>query len=83
MSGGWPIDLDKFRNYCMETYTLYVDLYNWFYMPQSVHKVLMHGADIMAEFPLPVGFFTEEAQESRNKDLRKTREEHARKISRY
>ena len=54
-----------------------------FHMPQSIHKVLIHGADIMREFPHPIGHLTDEAQESRNKDLKKAREEHARKISRY
>lgn len=51
-------------------------------MPPSVHKVLYHGADIMTHFYLPIGNFSEEAQEARNKDFRKIRESHSRKNSR-
>lgn len=51
-------------------------------MPPSAHKVLIHGADLMNWFDLPIGFFSEEAQEARNKDFRKIREDHSRKNSR-
>lgn len=51
-------------------------------MPPSVHKVLHHGAEIMGCFDLPMGYFSEEAQESRNKDFRRIRECNTRKTSR-
>jgi hypothetical protein len=38
-------------------------------MPASVHKVLVHGADIISGAILPIGKLSGEAQESRNKDL--------------
>ena len=41
----------------------------------SVYKSLIHGLDIIQNAALPIGMMTEEAFESRNKDL------HSRKIS--
>lgn len=40
------INIDAFDHYYTETARLYVSLYPWFYMPSSVHKILLHGADI-------------------------------------
>lgn len=52
-------------------------------MPSSVHKILIHGADIIQYFGmLPIGKLSEEASESRNKDFRTYREHHSRKVSR-
>lgn len=83
ISCGSAIDFDKFRTYCWNTATLYVDLYGWYYMPASVHKLLIHGADICEHFScLPIGILSEEAAEARNKDFRNSRQRHARKIGR-
>lgn len=76
------INIPEFRRFAYETAELYVKLYSWYYMPPSVHKVLIHGADLMRRFDLPIGYFSEEAQEARNKDFRKIRESHSRKNSR-
>ena len=51
-------------------------------MPVTLHKILVHGADIINILPLPVGLFSEEGGESRNKHIRNYREFHARKASR-
>lgn len=82
MCSGEKIDTNKFRIYADETYKLYTSLYNWYHMPTSVHKVLLHGADIINFFNLPIGFYSEEAQEARNKDFRNIREHQTRKSSR-
>ena len=76
------VDVVKFRSYAMETVKLYNTLYSWYYMPASLHKVLYHGADIIDYFELPIGTFSEEAQEKRNKDFRWIREHNTRKNSR-
>lgn len=76
------IDTAKFRVYCRETYELYTELYPWYYMNATLHKVLAHGAEIIESLPLSLGMFTEEGAESRNKYYRKFREAHARKTSR-
>jgi hypothetical protein len=80
---GSAINIEKFRTYCRETAELFVHLYPWFYMPASVHKLLLHGADICQHFGLiPIGILSEEASEARNKDFRRVRECHTRKFCR-
>ena len=51
-------------------------------MPPTVHKLLIHGADISKEAILPVGQLSEDVLESRNKDIRKFRLHNTLKISR-
>lgn len=79
---GYEIDLLKFDKFLTETRALYLKEYSWYPMPVSVHKVLWHGTDIVSSFMLPIGQFSEEAQEARNKDNRKYRELFTRKSSR-
>nr|XP_012152960.1 PREDICTED: uncharacterized protein LOC105664170 [Megachile rotundata] len=76
------IDSVLFQQYAMATFNLYLSEYNWFYMPSSLHKILLHGADIMQSAGLPIGMFSEEAIEARNKDFRNIRRDHTRKFSR-
>lgn len=76
------MNVDKFRKYAADTAELYTSLYKWYYMPPVVHKVLYHGAEIIDFFNLPIGYFSEEPQEARNKDFRKIRENSCRKSSR-
>ena len=82
MYSGFPVDTKKFRHYCIDTARLYVELYNWYPIPTAVHKVLIHGYQIIAHAELPIGQLSEDAQESRNKDIKKFREAFARKTSR-
>lgn len=77
-----PIDLDKFHDICLETAKIWVLNYQNQKMTPTVHKVLIHGAEIMANSVLPVGILSEEAAESRNKFYRNDRLNHARKTSR-
>ena len=58
------------------------NLYPWYYMPATVHKILFHGAEIISSVALPVGSLSKEAQESRNKDYRYHRINNTRKFSR-
>ena len=52
-------------------------------MPASVHKVLMHGQNVIQYHSLlPLGQLSEDAQEARNKDYKFYRLHHARKCSR-
>lgn len=75
MSSGFPVNAIKFGEYALGTPRLYVNNYNWYYMPSSVHKILIHGAKIIEQL-------SEDAQEARNKDYKKYRLNHARKCSR-
>lgn len=81
INSNYVINIDNFELYCLRTAEKYVSLYNWYYMPPSVHKLLIHGPIIVKEALLPIGELSEEAQESRNKDIRRYRQYHSRKIS--
>lgn len=82
MNCGKAINAEKFGKYCYETAEFYVDKYNWYYMPASVHKILLHGENIIKFALLPIGQLSEDAQEARNKDYKNYRYHHARKCSR-
>jgi hypothetical protein len=76
------INKTRFKELLNETRDLYLNLYRWYYMPSSVHKLLIHGAEIIEYFPIPIGQMTEEAIEATHKVFRKTRLDHTRKTSR-
>ncbi|GBN23404.1 hypothetical protein AVEN_96241-1 [Araneus ventricosus] len=75
------IDEDAFEKYTFDTVKLCVQLCNWYYMPASVNKLLIHGRQIVEYAILPIGHLSEEAQEARNKDFKKFREQFSRKFS--
>lgn len=66
------IDATEFENLCISTAKLmsYVLHYNWYSMPSTVHKILIHGGEIIKNSVLPVWMLGEEASKSRNKDYR-------------
>ena len=75
---GFSINTEKYRKHCEETFDLYVELYPWFYMPQSVHCLLLHSVDtIDALSGLLIGETSKEGQESRNRDHLFAREHHS------
>jgi len=76
------IDADKFHDYALQTAQMAVDLYPWYNLPATVHKILVHGKEIIENYALPIGSLSEEAQESRNKDYRFFRSHNSRKFSR-
>ena len=69
-----------FDNYAKETVKLFVSLYAWYYMPARLHKVLIHGSAIVSAALLPIGQLSEEAQEARNKDIKKIQRTLYRKV---
>lgn len=82
LSSGFSIDPDRFQAYCKRVALLYVDLYAWYYMPQSLHRLLIHGHQVVRAMLLPIGMLSEEAQECQNKNFKKFRENFSRKCSR-
>jgi hypothetical protein len=73
---------DEFNSYAFETAQLFICKYPWFYLPASVHKMLIHGTKIIENAILSIGLLSEEAQEARNKDMKRFRENNTRKTSR-
>ena len=51
-------------------------------MPVSLHKMLMHGSEVIEELCLPVGQTSKEGMEGKHKDIINTRLRHTCKISR-
>ena len=82
LSSGLDINVTAFKSFCINTAKMYVEEYNWYYMPQSLHRILIHGSSVIEQFNLPIGLYSEEAQEAKNKDFKKFRESFCRKISR-
>ncbi|XP_025417730.1 uncharacterized protein LOC112688647 [Sipha flava] len=82
MSSGLEINHERFDKYAKETAELYVQLYNWYRMPPTIHKILMHGSLIIQYALVPIGQLSEEAQEARNKDYIRCRKHHSRHNSR-
>lgn len=82
ISSGYDIDPAKFDEFAHTTAKLYVELYGWHPMSPTVHKILMHGAQVISSHIVPIGQLSEEAAEARNKHFRKYRVDFARKFSR-
>lgn len=43
LKSGFEIDSKKYDVYAKDTANLFVQLYEWYYMPMSVNKMLIHG----------------------------------------
>lgn len=59
-----------------------MDNYKWCKMPPTVHKILVHGIDIIKHFQIPIGILSEDALEARHKEFRLFRLNNTRKSSR-
>lgn len=49
------VDAKKFDEYARETAQLLVSKYGWWYMSPTVHKVLLHGGEMISYSILPLG----------------------------
>ena len=70
---GHEIDIEKFRSYVLATARHFIKEYPWYNMPTSVHRLLIHGPDIISLAILPIGQLSEDAQESTNKLIKQYR----------
>jgi len=82
LSSGYSINLSMFETYVEETARLYVELYNWYNMPVTVHKIFIHSPAIVQHFLIPIGQLSEDVQELRHKEMKKFRESFTRKTHR-
>ena len=51
-------------------------------MPVSVHKMLLHGYEIIEEFPISIGHASEEGMKASYKIIKADRKHHTCKINR-
>ena len=42
---GYKINATEFNKFAKEIAAMYIEKYQWYYMPASVHKILIHGAE--------------------------------------
>ena len=78
----YDLDPKKFQDYCHETTAKILSMYSWYTIPPTVHKLLEHGAQVAEVLELPLGCYSEEAQEAQNKEIRKARLNHSANVSR-
>lgn len=69
-----PVAIEKMAQ---ETASLWVECVPYFPMPVSLHKLLMHGPDMVKSSPLTSGEYSETALESFHKVVRNTLHNHA------
>ncbi|XP_036340085.1 uncharacterized protein LOC118749386 [Rhagoletis pomonella] len=75
------INFTEFEALLDKTFHLYLNLYSWYYMPSTVHKILVHGSQVSKSFEISIGLLSEEAIETQHKEIRKMRLNNARKVS--
>ena len=76
------VDPNKLYHYNLETARPYTSLYNWYHMPQAIHKMLAHIHQIVSIKVISAGSLLEEPLEYSNKVFKHNREHHTRKFSR-
>eukprot|EP00733_Pompholyxophrys_punicea_P000623 Pompholyxophrys_punicea_v1_NODE_197_length_2826_cov_3.367737.p1 type:complete len:372 gc:universal NODE_197_length_2826_cov_3.367737:1830-715(-) len=85
VNGEKLVNTELFKKFCMETYSMHIRLYKWYYLPAGVHRLLRHSWEVMQDSRLgilPLNFWSEEASEACNKLYRSARLQFARKKSR-
>lgn len=82
LTSGCNIRTNEFQKYALHTAELLIEEYPWYYMPPSVHKVLIHGAQVIEHALVSIGELSEEAAEANNKHIRDFRKNNTRKMSR-
>jgi len=81
LASKYQINSIKFGELCQQTLDIYMSEVGWFNIPPTIHKVLVHGQDIVEACPVPIGWTSEESSEANNKFIRKYLSQHTRKTS--
>jgi hypothetical protein len=81
LASSQPINSEKFGELCEKTLEQYMSCAQWYDIPPSLHRVLVHGKEIVEATPLPIGITSEEGAESNTKFARRFHENHTRKTS--
>jgi len=81
LSSGYKINVEKFRTFALQIALDLTRTYSWYYLPPTVHKILIHGPSIIENALVSIGELSEEAAEARNKEIKNFRLQHARKTS--
>lgn len=76
------IDVKKFDRFAKKVAKLLIQNYPWYYMPVSIHKILIHGAEIIKHCKFPIGQLLEEVIKAKHKEFRQYRKDNTRKNNR-
>ena len=77
----YPIDIPAYREFGQNTARLYVQLYEWYYMPQSLHRLFFHVHQVAEILPVTIGESSEEAIETSHKCIMQAINHHSRQHS--
>ncbi|KAJ8676951.1 hypothetical protein QAD02_012738 [Eretmocerus hayati] len=67
ISCGEAVNIGAFRRYCIDTAREFVRLYPWYYIPTTLHLLLIHGCLFLRKFDPALGLYSEEPLESSHK----------------
>ena len=81
LSCGKSICSIQFGKFCEETLEQYMIDAGWYSLPPTLHRVLVHGEDIIKATPVAIGTTSEEGSEANAKFARKFLKHHTRKSS--
>ena len=80
-SSGHPIDSEELHKICQETLIQYKLDAGWYSLSPTLHRVLVHGKEIVQATPLAIGITSEEGSEANTKFARHFLKHHTRKTS--
>ena len=81
MNSGFRINIENFKKMGHETAMLADELYPWYKIPQSMHRLFHHVPDFIANCPVTIGQTSEEAIETSHKMTLRALTHHARQNS--
>ena len=73
------INTNEFDALCEKTLKIYFSDAGWYNIPPTLHKVLVHGREIIEATPVAIGITSEEGSESNIKFARRFYKHHTRK----
>ena len=71
LASGYPININKFETYALDTAKKLINIYPWYCLPATVHKILIHGPMVIKHSLVSFGELSGEAAESNNKETKK------------
>ena len=79
LASSLPICPEKFKAFCDHIKSIYLENCGWYKMSPTLHKILIHGHEILSLLPDTVtsGMLSEEPAESSNKDVKMFQKYHA------
>ena len=59
LSSGYKMNVEKFREFALDTAWELTTRYIWYYIPPSAHKVLIHALDVIQHALVSIGELSE------------------------